>query len=1121
MAKKNEVRIPIKVDGKEILLTKKQIDKMNASLDKTGTSAHSADRRLKGAAQASSSGTKNFSKMAQGITGGLVPAYATLAANIFAISAAFRFLQSAGDLRILQQGQLEYAQRTGQSLSILTRQLQAATEGQLAFAEAAQAVAIGTAAGLSAKQINELGKVAKNASLMLGRDLTDSFNRLVRGAVKAEPELLDELGIILRLDTATEKYALTLNKTKEQLNIFEKSQAVVNEVLEQGNEKFGAVETQVNQLTKLAKAFDDLTNSLKGFLAPVAEFTAKALSQNTLALAGAGTLLGSGIARAITPSPAGIDLKASGASAQANLQGIYSGKRDLGNLDSKGIKAMRKTINTAYDKNSSTVLNFEKMRRTEALKSLRIIEMTTLEEQRMRARGFTKFRYDISLTYSQYRLDHGRTMSFIKTTGVMAGRALQGILKYAGYAGIIISLIGLVKQFRTESNKAEEKFKESQKEFGNLFSKNAEDLEKTIGGLKTYNNLLSNAVQTAKALSNIDFSAALKGFEGGLGGVSYKKEGEDLKGLEKLYTPLLYNLGIMNNNNRVGVTQAADFSSSQIQGFQGLKSMLEQERTLLLAGSEAHKEHSTGIKLLTEMLGDPTSQAAFDNAKTFFEGIAANGSIAANSIRGVAMTTQILTSAVTDFNKALTGFRNAQTPITRLTSNVDSIGSAIRGVGEAYAKGQAVLKFAADEGTVFDSASEKMIRRFIRNTEANPDVFKELESAQSMLRSMAAKRDQYLENPDAKYINTATGEFETGQEKADKLTKDMTKRGAKVYKLYGGLVEIEAKRLQKIEMKMIEDKTLAQKNLALLSIGATKNQSKQLKMQSAIISNNLNISNQKTLIKELNDMGLDKDYAQIALETEKLELLQAQGLQLQANIDHQFQLAQAARDSFESGLQGTFDNLMTGKNSSLTEGLANIAKGTLESVSKKLSEQMATGVSNFLFGNKELEGYKKGAEILKQGIIDGARAAVGTGAGDISPSSVELGGLEKAFNMGKKAFAFLNPFSAAKGGISPEYAKGGITPVYAATGGVFSGSKQGYPAIMHGNEAVVPLPDGKSIPVSGGMGGTVNVSVNMATGETSSTSNAEDMYQMGAAIAQAVENELEKQQRPGGMLAPY
>ena len=219
---KNDIKIKINVDGKDIELTKKQADKLGKSLDKTGKSAHSADRNLKGAAQASSNTTKNFSKMAQGITGGIVPAYAILAANIFAVSAAFNFLKDAANYRILVQGQQEYATITGESLKLLTSRLQEATGQQLAFAEAAQSVAIARAAGVTTDQIGRLGVLAKNASIALGRDLTDSLNRLIRGVTKAEPELLDELGIILRLEIAAEKYGRTIGKTKDQLSIFEK-----------------------------------------------------------------------------------------------------------------------------------------------------------------------------------------------------------------------------------------------------------------------------------------------------------------------------------------------------------------------------------------------------------------------------------------------------------------------------------------------------------------------------------------------------------------------------------------------------------------------------------------------------------------------------------------------------------------------------------------------------------------------------------------------------------------------------------------------------------------------------------------------------------------------------------
>ena len=112
------------------------------SLKELDKNARSVDRGIKGVAGASS----------QGLSGGLVPAYAVLAANLFAITAAFRFLKDASDYRIMLQAQEEFAMKTGQNLGLLTKRLQEATDGQLQFAEASQAAAIGRSAGLSRKK---------------------------------------------------------------------------------------------------------------------------------------------------------------------------------------------------------------------------------------------------------------------------------------------------------------------------------------------------------------------------------------------------------------------------------------------------------------------------------------------------------------------------------------------------------------------------------------------------------------------------------------------------------------------------------------------------------------------------------------------------------------------------------------------------------------------------------------------------------------------------------------------------------------------------------------------------------------------------------------------------------
>jgi len=307
MAKKmkgGEILLKVTENGLEVV--QKRADKASKSLNKTGQSAHSTDRALKGAAQASSGASKNFSKLSQGITGGLVPAYATLAANLFAVDALFRFLKSSADFRVLTQGQTAFAAATGVAYKSLAHDLQAATRNMINFRDAAQAGAIGRAAGLSAGQLTELSEAAFTVSMALGRDVTDSFNRLVRGVTKAEPELLDELGIVLRLEEATTKYAASLGLNKNQLSIYQKSQAVVNEVLDQAERKFGKInaimEPNANSIAQLGVAFEKTIDSIRPVISALAEPVGKFFTENITAAAIAMGLFATTIINSVIPS---------------------------------------------------------------------------------------------------------------------------------------------------------------------------------------------------------------------------------------------------------------------------------------------------------------------------------------------------------------------------------------------------------------------------------------------------------------------------------------------------------------------------------------------------------------------------------------------------------------------------------------------------------------------------------------------------------------------------------------------------------------------------------------------------------------------------------------------------
>lgn len=227
------------------------------------------DRRLKGSANATSNATKSFAKMAQGL-GGLVQAYAFVAANVFALSAAFNSLREAARAEQLTQSMQAFATATGVAATTIVGNLKEITDYALSTQDAMRITAQATASGFSGAQIERITKVAADASKALGRDMGDSVDRLIRGVSKLEPELIDEIGLMTRVDEAARDYALSIGKSASSLTSFEKRMAFANAVIAEGEAKFGMLGDQVpaNTFDKMAAQINDL---LKKVIKPIAD----------------------------------------------------------------------------------------------------------------------------------------------------------------------------------------------------------------------------------------------------------------------------------------------------------------------------------------------------------------------------------------------------------------------------------------------------------------------------------------------------------------------------------------------------------------------------------------------------------------------------------------------------------------------------------------------------------------------------------------------------------------------------------------------------------------------------------------------------------------------------------
>ena len=308
----NEVKLTIRVgdDGtlnvvaKSAKKAKDAVEGVGEATRRTTKARDKYSKTEKGVAGATANSTKAFSKMTTGIQGGLVPAYATLAANVFAVTAAFGVLQRAAAVRQLEEGLIFTGRAAGQNLPILVDSLKEITGAAVSSADAMRTVAVGVSAGFSQSQLEGLTRVARGASLALGRDMTDAMDRLTRGAAKLEPEILDELGIMVRLDDATETFAASVGKTAGELTQFERRMAFTNAIIDQGSTKFAALSAVVdpNPYDKLAAAFDNLSKTFLGGLntafAPFAGF----LADNLTALIGLFGIFATGVVKQAVPA---------------------------------------------------------------------------------------------------------------------------------------------------------------------------------------------------------------------------------------------------------------------------------------------------------------------------------------------------------------------------------------------------------------------------------------------------------------------------------------------------------------------------------------------------------------------------------------------------------------------------------------------------------------------------------------------------------------------------------------------------------------------------------------------------------------------------------------------------
>ena len=159
------------------------------------------------------------------------------------------------------------SQMLGEKVGVTNKQIDGQIEGirkmGIEAEAAADTVAQFTRYQLDMTKATELARVAQDAAVLSNSNSTETLQRLIWGIQTQNSETLRTAGIQMSTGQAMDEYAKTIGKGADQLNSAERSQAMLNAILKEGEKIAGAYEISMTNAWKKLGSLERVINDLQ------------------------------------------------------------------------------------------------------------------------------------------------------------------------------------------------------------------------------------------------------------------------------------------------------------------------------------------------------------------------------------------------------------------------------------------------------------------------------------------------------------------------------------------------------------------------------------------------------------------------------------------------------------------------------------------------------------------------------------------------------------------------------------------------------------------------------------------------------------------------------------------
>ena len=209
----------------EIKISTKGANSSDRELSKVGKSFD----RLKGKAKGVGSSINNLKKSFFTLQNAAIVTGGILAAKV-----GFNLVETGAGIEVQRKAFRNLAISMGADGDTIVKELREVSKETVSTTELIGSASRAMLLGIQPEKLTKLMEIARAASKATGDTISKSFDDITLGIGRNSKMILDNLGIIIRVDEANQKYAETLGKSSAELTDTEKKQAFLNATLEAG-----------------------------------------------------------------------------------------------------------------------------------------------------------------------------------------------------------------------------------------------------------------------------------------------------------------------------------------------------------------------------------------------------------------------------------------------------------------------------------------------------------------------------------------------------------------------------------------------------------------------------------------------------------------------------------------------------------------------------------------------------------------------------------------------------------------------------------------------------------------------------------------------------------------------